>query len=176
MTFCSFLGDPGAEENAYQRVTNVDAKHVVARLGLGNLYMNLGRYDDAAREFEAAVQSPYATGAVVSQWVTLKIRLLARAGSPGEWHRLEQSLAALAQRFGRGSPEPALNGSESFGYAPREGETDADMAREHARVFRHAITGAGVARSDPSMTGTSAALHIQPQSPGLIDRINQEVS
>jgi alkanesulfonate monooxygenase SsuD/methylene tetrahydromethanopterin reductase-like flavin-dependent oxidoreductase (luciferase family) len=71
----------------------------------------------------------------------------------------------------RGSPEPALRGSESFGYVPREGQTDADMAREHARVFRHAISGAGVARSDPGMTGTSAALHIQPQSPGLIDRI-----
>jgi alkanesulfonate monooxygenase SsuD/methylene tetrahydromethanopterin reductase-like flavin-dependent oxidoreductase (luciferase family) len=71
----------------------------------------------------------------------------------------------------RGSPEPALRGSESFGYVPREGQTDADMAREHARVFRHAINGAGVARSDPGMTGTSAALHIQPQSPGLIDRI-----
>jgi alkanesulfonate monooxygenase SsuD/methylene tetrahydromethanopterin reductase-like flavin-dependent oxidoreductase (luciferase family) len=71
----------------------------------------------------------------------------------------------------RGSPEPALRGSESFGYVPAEGQTDADMAREHARVFRHAINGAGVARSDPGMTGTSATLHIQPQSPGLIDRI-----
>jgi len=71
----------------------------------------------------------------------------------------------------RGSPEPALRGSESFGYVPREGQTDADMAREHARVFRHAINGAGVARSDPGMTGSSAALHIEPQSPGLSDRI-----
>ncbi len=71
----------------------------------------------------------------------------------------------------RGSPEPALRGSESFGYVPREGETDADMAREHARVFRHAINGAGVARSDPGMTGSSAALHIEPQSPGLAERI-----
>ena len=71
----------------------------------------------------------------------------------------------------RGSPELALRGSEAFGYVPREGQTDADMAREHARVFRHAINGAGVVRSDPAMTGTSAALHIQPQSPGLGDRI-----
>jgi alkanesulfonate monooxygenase SsuD/methylene tetrahydromethanopterin reductase-like flavin-dependent oxidoreductase (luciferase family) len=71
----------------------------------------------------------------------------------------------------RGSPEPALRGSESFGHVPREGETDADMARRHTEVFRAAIQGTGVARSDPGMTGTSAALPIQPQSPGLPDRI-----
>ena len=29
----------------------------------------------------------------------------------------------------RGSPEPALRGSETFGYVPPEGQTDADLAR-----------------------------------------------
>jgi len=71
----------------------------------------------------------------------------------------------------RGSPEPALRGYESFGHVPAEGQTDADMAREHTRIFRHAIRGAAMARSDPGMTGTSAALALQPQSPGLDERI-----
>lgn len=71
----------------------------------------------------------------------------------------------------RGSPEPALHGSESFGFVPREGQTDADLAREHTRLFRAAISGAGVARANPQMTGTSGALPIQPQSEGLPDRI-----
>jgi alkanesulfonate monooxygenase SsuD/methylene tetrahydromethanopterin reductase-like flavin-dependent oxidoreductase (luciferase family) len=71
----------------------------------------------------------------------------------------------------RGSPEPALRGSEAFGYVPGEDETDADMARAHTRRFRAAIDGAGVARSDPQMTGSTAALAIEPQSPGLPDRI-----
>jgi alkanesulfonate monooxygenase SsuD/methylene tetrahydromethanopterin reductase-like flavin-dependent oxidoreductase (luciferase family) len=71
----------------------------------------------------------------------------------------------------RGSPEPALRGSESFGHMPAEGQTDADLAREHTRTFRRAIAGAGVARSDPGMTGASAALAIQPQSPSLSERI-----
>ncbi len=102
------LGDPVAEEKAYERVTNSDPRHVIARVGLGNLYMNLGRFKDAAHQFETAVQSPYATGAVVSQWVRLKSQLLARTNSPGEWLKLEQSLARLADRFGRGSPEPAM--------------------------------------------------------------------
>ena len=36
----------------------------------------------------------------------------------------------------RGSPEPALRGSEAFGYVPGENETDADLARSHTDLFR----------------------------------------
>jgi alkanesulfonate monooxygenase SsuD/methylene tetrahydromethanopterin reductase-like flavin-dependent oxidoreductase (luciferase family) len=71
----------------------------------------------------------------------------------------------------RGSPEPALRGSEAFGYVPAEGQTDADLARAHTALFRAAIQGAGVVAADPQMTGTIAPLAIQPQSPGLADRI-----
>ena len=41
----------------------------------------------------------------------------------------------------RGSPETALNGSHSFGYVPADGETDADLAREHTEIFRAANEG-----------------------------------
>ncbi len=71
----------------------------------------------------------------------------------------------------RGSPEPALRGSEAFGHVPPDGRTDADMARAHTELFRAAIQGAGVAAADPQMTGTSARLAVQPQSPGLPERI-----
>ncbi|BDI22472.1 LLM class flavin-dependent oxidoreductase [Herbiconiux sp. L3-i23] len=71
----------------------------------------------------------------------------------------------------RGSPETALRGYESFGYIPDEGSSDADDARERTEVFRAAISGAGVAQADPRMTGTAGALAVQPQSPGLSDRI-----
>ena len=71
----------------------------------------------------------------------------------------------------RGSPEPALRGAESFGHVPADGETDADMARAHAARFRAAIAGEPVAEADPQMTGSRARLAIQPQSPGLADRI-----
>jgi alkanesulfonate monooxygenase SsuD/methylene tetrahydromethanopterin reductase-like flavin-dependent oxidoreductase (luciferase family) len=70
----------------------------------------------------------------------------------------------------RGSPETALDGSQSFGYLPGDGETDADMAREHTELFRSAIAGAAVARANPQM-GAAGGLAIQPQSPGLPDRI-----
>ena len=71
----------------------------------------------------------------------------------------------------RGSPESALRGSESFGYVPTDGETAADLARRHTEVFRAAIAGAGVAMSNPQMTGVSQPLPIEPRSPGLPDRI-----
>src|SRR5712692_1589289 len=35
----------------------------------------------------------------------------------------------------RGSPEQVIDGWRYFGYQPPEGMTDADMAREHAKVF-----------------------------------------
>jgi alkanesulfonate monooxygenase SsuD/methylene tetrahydromethanopterin reductase-like flavin-dependent oxidoreductase (luciferase family) len=71
----------------------------------------------------------------------------------------------------RGSPEPALRGAEAFGYVPPEGQSDADLARDHADLFRAAIQGAAVVSADPQMTGTTARLAVQPQSPGLPDRI-----
>ena len=71
----------------------------------------------------------------------------------------------------RGSPEPALRGSESFGYVPAEGETDADSARARTALFRAAIAGAGVARADTGRPDSTAMLAVQPQSPGLPDRI-----
>jgi alkanesulfonate monooxygenase SsuD/methylene tetrahydromethanopterin reductase-like flavin-dependent oxidoreductase (luciferase family) len=71
----------------------------------------------------------------------------------------------------RGSPETALRGYETFGHAPAGDMTDADMARAHTELFLAAIDGAGIAQANPHMTGTSGALMIQPQSPGLRDRI-----
>jgi len=71
----------------------------------------------------------------------------------------------------RGSPEPALNGAHAFGYVPRAGTTDADLAREKTALLRRAIAGDGVVQADPEMTGAPGLLAIQPQSPGLGERI-----
>ncbi len=71
----------------------------------------------------------------------------------------------------RGSPETSLNGYESFGYLPAEGTTDEDDARSRTAMFRAAIAGAGVARPNTAMTGQTSPLAIDPQSPGLSERI-----
>lgn len=72
----------------------------------------------------------------------------------------------------RGSPETALRGSEAFGYVPGEGSTDADLARQKTALFLAAISGRPVVDADPRMTGgSSGRLAVQPQSPGLAERI-----
>ena len=71
----------------------------------------------------------------------------------------------------RGSPETVIDGWRAFGFEPVDDETDADMARRHTERFRAAIAGQGLAAGNPRMTGTSALQPIQPQSPGLGDRI-----
>jgi len=72
----------------------------------------------------------------------------------------------------RGSPETALRGSEAFGYMPPEGSTDAALARDKTALFLAAVGGRTVVDADPGMTGgASGRLAIQPQSPGLRDRI-----
>lgn len=127
------LGNPAAEEKAYQRVTNADTKNVLARVGLGNLYMNLGRFEDAARELDFAVQSPYATGVVVAQWVKLKSRLLLRTNAPGEWAKLELATTTFAPRFGRGSSEPVILRAEMIAAQGRPEEA-VKMLRKEAGV------------------------------------------
>ena len=73
----------------------------------------------------------------------------------------------------RGSPEQVIDGFRYFGYVPAEGETDADMAREHAEVFLQALSGAGFAEPNPSpmFPNPPGLLRPEPHSPGLRDRI-----
>jgi alkanesulfonate monooxygenase SsuD/methylene tetrahydromethanopterin reductase-like flavin-dependent oxidoreductase (luciferase family) len=72
----------------------------------------------------------------------------------------------------RGSPETALHGSEAFGYVPPEGSSDGELAREKTALFLAAISGATVVDADPRMTGgASGRLAVQPQSPGLRNRV-----
>jgi alkanesulfonate monooxygenase SsuD/methylene tetrahydromethanopterin reductase-like flavin-dependent oxidoreductase (luciferase family) len=66
----------------------------------------------------------------------------------------------------RGSPEPAWHGAEAFGYS-----LDHDQAREKTALFRGAISGAGVVRADAGGRPADAMLAVQPQSPGLAERI-----
>src|ERR1700757_1384189 len=49
----------------------------------------------------------------------------------------------------RGSGEQVIDGWRYFGYAPSEGETDADMARRHTEVFYEVLQGKGFAQPNP---------------------------
>ena len=66
----------------------------------------------------------------------------------------------------RGSPEPAWHGAEAFGHA-----LDTDDVRRKTEVFRAAIAGGGVVRADAGGRPSDMTLPVQPQSPGLDERI-----
>jgi alkanesulfonate monooxygenase SsuD/methylene tetrahydromethanopterin reductase-like flavin-dependent oxidoreductase (luciferase family) len=73
----------------------------------------------------------------------------------------------------RGSPEQVIDGFRYFGYQPPEGMDDADMAREHARVFLEVIKGQGFAQPNPRpmFPNPPGLLRVEPHSPGLRERI-----
>ena len=73
----------------------------------------------------------------------------------------------------RGSPEQVIDGWRYFGYAPQEGETDADMARRHTEVFLEVLKGQGFAQPNPRpmFPNPPGLLRVEPHSEGLRERI-----
>jgi alkanesulfonate monooxygenase SsuD/methylene tetrahydromethanopterin reductase-like flavin-dependent oxidoreductase (luciferase family) len=73
----------------------------------------------------------------------------------------------------RGSPEQVIDGWRYFGYAPAEGESEADMARRRAEVFLDLLQGKGFARPNPRpmFPNPPGLLRLEPHSEGLRDRI-----
>jgi alkanesulfonate monooxygenase SsuD/methylene tetrahydromethanopterin reductase-like flavin-dependent oxidoreductase (luciferase family) len=73
----------------------------------------------------------------------------------------------------RGSPEQVIDGWRYFGYAPQEGQTDADMARQHTEVFLEVLKGQGFAQPNPRpmFPNPPGLLRVEPYSEGLRERI-----
>jgi alkanesulfonate monooxygenase SsuD/methylene tetrahydromethanopterin reductase-like flavin-dependent oxidoreductase (luciferase family) len=73
----------------------------------------------------------------------------------------------------RGSPEQVIEGYRYFGYSPDEGTDQADMAREHTRVFLEALKGQGFAEPNPNpmFANPPGLLRVEPHSSGLRERI-----
>ena len=73
----------------------------------------------------------------------------------------------------RGSPEQVVDGWRYFGFAPEEGKTDQDMARQHAEVFMEVLKGKGFAQPNPQpmFPNPPGMLRLEPHSEGLTERI-----
>jgi len=73
----------------------------------------------------------------------------------------------------RGSPEQVIDGWRYFGYAPRENESDADMARQGTEILLEVLQGKGFARPNPwpMFPNPPGLLRIEPHSDGLRERL-----
>ena len=73
----------------------------------------------------------------------------------------------------RGSPEQVIDGWRTFGYEPKEGETDADMGRQKALEFLDKLKGEGFAEPNPfpMFPNPPGLLRLEPHSEGLRERI-----
>ncbi|MGV8832593.1 MAG: LLM class flavin-dependent oxidoreductase [Devosia sp.] len=73
----------------------------------------------------------------------------------------------------RGSPEQVIEGYRYFGYAPADGQTDADMARGQTEVLLEVLKGNGFAEPSPSpmFPNPPGKLRLEPHAPGLRERI-----
>ncbi len=73
----------------------------------------------------------------------------------------------------RGSPEQVIDGYKHFGYLPREGESDGDMARRHTARFLEVLDGEGFGAPNPRpmFPNPPGLLPLTPYSPGLRERI-----
>lgn len=73
----------------------------------------------------------------------------------------------------RGSPEQVIEGWRHFGYAPADGESDADMGRRHGEVFFDLLKGEGFAQPSPRpmFPNPPGLLRLEPHAPGLRERI-----
>jgi alkanesulfonate monooxygenase SsuD/methylene tetrahydromethanopterin reductase-like flavin-dependent oxidoreductase (luciferase family) len=83
------------------------------------------------------------------------------------------SSGRLQLGISRGSPEQVIDGWRHFGYAPSEGQSDADMGRRHAEVFLELLKGEGFARPNPRpmFPNPPGLLRLEPHSQGLGERI-----
>ena len=83
------------------------------------------------------------------------------------------SRGRLQLGLSRGSPEQVIEGYRYFGYAPPEGQTDADMARRQTEVFLDVLQGKGFAQPNPQpmFPNPPGLLRLEPHSDGLRERI-----
>lgn len=153
--------DPDNQEKALKRVLGADPAHVPARVGVALLHQNLGRFDDAVRELEAAATSPLAPGVVVAQWVRAKThRMRHSAANPDDWRKLDAAVVALAPRFGPASSEPVVLRAEVAAAQGKYADAAQILRKEAARRPGDTRLWAALAHAAADAGGTAAGLAV----------------
>lgn len=154
-------GDADAQEKAYKRVTAADPANPQAHAGLATLYLNRGRFDDAARAFEAATRSAYTPGTVHAQAVRLKARMLRlRGGSAEDWQRLDRAATAAAAAFGPVSSDALVLRADVLAARGKYREAVAVLKKEAGGRPGDTRLWAALADAAAEAGGTAAGLEV----------------
>lgn len=128
------LGDRDAAEKALQAVLLVEPHHAQALHGLGQLYLDAGRISDAARIWEQAAQSPFASGGVLAHWIRFQVHQYKLKGATAEdWRRLEQAAESSSTRFPPSNSEPVVLLAEVLRAQGRFADAISHLRRELGR-------------------------------------------
>src|SRR5689334_14210965 len=176
LSFGHWTSAPGSQTRTAQEslLQHIELAEAAEQIGLDGAYVRVHHF---ARQLASPFPLLAAMGARTSRIELGTAVIDMRYENP--LYMAEDAAAAdliaggrLQLGISRGSPEPAERGYEAFGHVPAPGESDADMARKHTARFREAITGAPLVNASREMGGAGIGrLAIQPQSPGLADRI-----
>ncbi len=154
------LGNPEQEMAALQRVLATDSTHLSARMGIGNLHLNAGRWDEALQEYTLVTKSPYASLEARLLCLRLKIAKARRDNADIKvWNSLLKQVQQLGQQF-RHSVEPVLLASELL-RARGDFSTAADLLLEAChRNSGNAQLWCALARAVAVDRGQDAGLRI----------------
>ncbi|WP_172327015.1 LLM class flavin-dependent oxidoreductase [Mangrovicoccus sp. HB161399] len=177
LSFGHWSPDPGSQVRSASDVLlqSIDLAVAAEGLGLDGAYFRVHHY---ARQLASPFPLLAAVGARTSKIEIGTGVIDMRYENP--LYMVEDAGSAdliaggrLQLGISRGSPEQVIDGWKYFGYGPGEGESPADMARRHTEVFLHMLKGEGFAEPNPQpmFPNPPGLLRLEPQSPGLRDRI-----
>jgi cellulose synthase operon protein C len=102
------LGDRDAQVEALRRVLAANPNDLGARVALANAYLNVGRFEDALKEYQAAAKSPVAGIGVQLTYAALRISWARSSDAPDdEWKAIGVFLTSLGKTY-RDSVEPII--------------------------------------------------------------------
>ncbi|MEJ5276234.1 MAG: tetratricopeptide repeat protein, partial [Thermogemmata sp.] len=159
------IGEREEAEKSFQSVLLVEPHNVQALHGLGQLYLDSGRFADAERVWEQAAHSPYSSGPIVAHWVRFQAHLLrCNQGKADEWRRLEQVAEEVANRFPPSSSEPAVLQSEVLRAQGRYAEAVQRLRRELGRRPNDIPLWLALIHTTAEWQGSTAALGVAEEA------------
>ncbi|VTR98134.1 tetratricopeptide repeat protein [Tuwongella immobilis] len=157
-----------AEMQALQRVFSVDANNLSARISLGTIALNAGRFEDAVKEYGLVVRSPYAPMTARVLHALLRIgKARGTNASPEEWDEIAENIATLCKKYPQ-SAEPVLAMADLLVARKRLDEASQYLRAECAAKSRDARLWAKLAMVRERQLGSQAALEVLDEAQAML--------